>query len=191
MKARITSTALPRLTTERLLLRPFLAADATTVEQLAGVWEVAETTLNIPHPYPAGGAAAWIDSHAAAWETDGRLTLAICVADAPRDVVGAISLAVVAEHARAELGYWVGADSWGRGYATEAGRAIVSFGFSTLGLNRIQARHFVRNPASGRVMQKLGMRLEGVLRQAYRRWDRFEDVAMYAILASDSRQGMG
>jgi RimJ/RimL family protein N-acetyltransferase len=181
-------TALPRLATERLLLRPFVVADAATVERLAGAWEVAHTTLNIPHPYPEGGAAAWIESHPESWETAGGLTLAICVADAPQDVVGAISLAVEAEHARAELGYWIGTPMWGRGYATEAGHAVVTFGFTTLGLNRIQARHFVRNPSSGRVMQKLGMRFEGVLRQAYRRWDRFEDVAMYAILASDARE---
>lgn len=178
-------TTLPRLTTERLLLRPFVAADGPAVERLAGAWEVAETTLNIPHPYPEEGGAAWIDTHAAAWEEAERLTLAICLADTPDEVVGAISLSVAREHARAELGYWIGADMWGRGYATEAGQAIVTFGFTTLGLNRIQARHFVRNPASGRVMQKLGMRFEGVMRQAYRRWDRFEDVAMYAILASD------
>src|SRR5688500_3450109 len=109
-------TALPRLTTERLLLRPFVAADAITVERLAGAWEVAETTLNIPHPYPEGGGAAWIDSHPAAWNEAGRLTLAICLAGAPDDIVGAISLAVASEHARAELGYWIGADTWGRGY---------------------------------------------------------------------------
>jgi RimJ/RimL family protein N-acetyltransferase len=181
-------SALPRLTTERLVLRPFVAHDAATVERLAGAWEVADTTLNIPHPYPEGGGAAWIESHPAAWETAGRLTLAICVAEAPDAVVGAISLAVAAEHARAELGYWIGVSMWGRGYATEAGHAIVTFGFTTLGLNRIQSRHFVRNPASGRVMQKLGMQFEGVHRQAYRRWDQFEDVAMYAILASDARR---
>ena len=179
-------TALPRLETERLLLRPFVLADAPTVERRAGAWEVADTTLNLPHPYPAGAAAAWIASHGAAWDAGQRLTLAICAADAPEDAVGAISLALTPEHARGELGYWVGADRWGRGYATEAARAVVSFGFTALGLNRIQARHFLRNPASGRVLQKLGMRFEGVHRQTYRRWGRFEDVAVYAILASDA-----
>lgn len=179
-------TALPRLTTERLLLRPFVPGDGPTVERLAGAREVADTTLAIPHPYPAGAATAWIGGHAAAWAAGERLTLAICVADAPHDVVGAISLTLAAEHARGELGYWVGAGMWGRGYATEAARAVVSFGFATLGLNRIQARHFLRNPASGRVLQKLGMRCEGMHRQAYRRWGRFEDVAVYAILASEA-----
>src|SRR5688500_9453440 len=163
---------LPRLTTDRLRLRPFAVADGPAVERLAGAWEVADTTLHIPHPYPAGAGAAWIGSHGEAWDTGKSLTLAIRVADAPDDVVGAISLALMTDHARGELGYWIGAGMWGRGYATEAGRAVVSFGFTTLGLNRIQARHFLRNPASGRVLQKIGMRLEGVHRQAYRRWGR-------------------
>lgn len=177
-------TDLPRLATERLLLRPFVAADAPTVERLAGAREVADTTLTIPHPYPAGAAEAWIAEHTPAWEADQRLTLAVCVADAPAVVVGAIGFGIAAEHARAELGYWIGVDAWGRGYATEAARALLAFGFATLGLNRIQAQHFLRNPASGRVLQKVGMTFEGVHRQAYRRWGRFEDAAMYAALAS-------
>ena len=185
---RLTSTvrAWPRLSTERLLLRAFVATDAAAVERLAGEWKVAETTLNIPHPYPPGAAAEWIASQEPAWESGDRLTLAICDAGAPDEVIGAISLAVNAEHARGELGYWIGTEYWGRGYATEAARALVAFGFDHLRLNRIQARHFARNPASGRVLQKAGLQCEGVHRQMYRRWDRFEDTYMYAILASDA-----
>jgi ribosomal-protein-alanine N-acetyltransferase len=176
----------PRIATARLLLRPFVPSDAPTVERLVGAREVADTVLSIPHPYPAGAAAAWIAEHEPMWAAGRRLTLAVCVADAPDDVVGAIGIALVAEHARGELGYWIAADVWGRGYATEAARAVVAYGFEGLGLNRIQAQHFVRNPASGRVMQKIGMRFEGVHRQMFRRWDRFEDSAVYAILASDA-----
>ena len=177
----------PGLTTERLLLRPFVAADGPTVERLAGAREVADTTLTIPHPYPSGAGSLWIDTLAAAWERRVRLTLAICTGFAPADVIGAISLEHAADHAHGELGYWVGVDSWGRGYATEAANAIVSYAFEKLDLHRVQGRHFMRNPASGRVMQKLGMRLEGIHRHAYRRWGRFEDVAVYAVLAPEWR----
>jgi len=62
----------------------------------------------------------------------------------------------------------------------------MDFAVGPLRLHRIQARHLTRNPASGRVMQKLGMRMEGVARDAVRKWGRFEDRAVYAILASDS-----
>ena len=59
---------------------------------------------------------------------------------------------------------------------------MLSFGFRQLGLNRIYAGHFTRNPASGRVMQKAGMSYEGRLRQHTKKWDAFEDVEIYAVL---------
>jgi RimJ/RimL family protein N-acetyltransferase len=175
----------PRLVTARLLVRPFEAADGPTVERLAGAREVADTTLTIPHPYPAGGAVEWIATHADEWERRERLSLAICERASPTEILGAIGLGLAMSHARAEIGYWIGIPSWGRGYATEAARAVVSYAFDDLGLHRVQGRHLLRNPASGRVMQKLGMRLEGVHRDLYRRWGQFEDVAVYAVLAHE------
>ena len=176
---------MPRLATSRLVLRPFELSDAPVVEQLAGAREVADTTLTLPHPYPPGGGAAWIATHAGAWERGERLSLAICMREEPNRLVGAIGLQLSTTHARGELGYWIGTESWGRGYATEAARALLAYAFTELGLHRVQAHHFTRNPASGRVMQKLGMQLEGIHRDAYRRWDRFESVAVYAILAPE------
>jgi RimJ/RimL family protein N-acetyltransferase len=96
-----------------------------------------------------------------------------------------VSLHVQREHRRGELGYWVGLPFWNCGYATEAAAALMEFGFDELDLNRIQARHMMRNPASGRVMQKLGMRPEGVHRELVLVRGSFEDVAMYALLASE------
>lgn len=176
--------AQPLLHTARLTLRPFVPDDAPRVRELAGAYEVAQTTLNLPHPYPEGAAEAWIATHGPAWDAGERATYAIAEREGGA-LVGAIALAISAQHARGELGYWVGVPYWNRGYATEAARALAGLAFGALGLHRVQARHFVRNPASGRVMQKLGMRPEGVNREAMRRWGRFEDVAMYAILAGE------
>ena len=185
------SEPMPTLTTARLVLRPFITADGETVERLAGMREIADTTLTIPHPYPVGGAAPWIAKHAEAWEAGTGLSLALAPHDSPSEIVGAISLAVTRQHARAELGYWVAADRWSRGYATEAGQRMIEYAFDAMTMNKVEARHFTRNPASGRVMQKLGMSLEGVHRQAFLRWGRFEDVAVYAILAADWRRSLG
>jgi RimJ/RimL family protein N-acetyltransferase len=178
------------LRTPRLLLRPFRADDGPAVQRLAGAREVADTTLNVPHPYPDGAAEAWIGAQPVAWEEGRAVALAICEAAPGEDdgpLVGAIGLHLVPEHAQAELGYWIAVDRWNRGYATEAGRAMLGLAFDTLRLHRVQARHFTRNAASGRVMQKLGMRFEGVQRGALRRWGVFEDVAVYAILADEWR----
>ena len=178
----------PTLETARLVLRPFAAADAPAVQALAGAREVADTTLHVPHPYPDGAAEGWIATHAPAWAA-GTLAAYAIVDPADGGLRGAVALAVATEHARAELGYWVGVPWWGRGIATEAARALVGLGFARLALHRVQARHLTRNPASGRVMQKLGMRLEGVHREAFRKWDRFEDTAMYAVLDREWERG--
>ena len=179
-------TAQPALETPRLLLRPFVAADGPAVERLAGAREVAETTLTVPHPYPEGGAQEWIATHPAAWDAGTGATFAI-VDRVTNELVGCIGAAIQRADARAEIGYWIGVPFWNRGYCSEASRAVVDFLFDSLGMNRVQGRHFTTNPASGRVMQKVGMRLEGINRRAVKKWGRFEDIAMYAILASDRR----
>ena len=174
---------LPTLKTDRLVLRPFLLSDAATVQRLAGDWAVADTTLSIPHPYVDGMAEQWIATHESAWTRHEMATLAITEAEA--GLVGAISLRIELSHRRAEMGYWIGVPFWGRGYATEAARAMLTFGFEKLSLQRIYAHHFTRNPASGRVMSKVGMRLEGTLRQHFFRWDRPEDVTAYGLLRTE------
>lgn len=178
----------PTLTTQRLTLRPFVADDAFDVERLASVREIADTTLNIPHPYPHGGAAEWIRLHAPAWIDGTSATYAI-VGQKTGALVGAVSLMIKREHRRAELGYWIAVDCWNRGYATEASRTIIDLGFETLGLHRIESRHFLRNPASGRVMQKIGMKQEGVERDLVIKWDRFESLVLYSILEPEWRAG--
>jgi RimJ/RimL family protein N-acetyltransferase len=100
-------------------------------------------------------------------------------------LIGAMGIHISQSHNRAELGYWIGVPYWNQGYCTEAARAVLRYGFETLGLNRIQARHLARNPASGRVMIKIGMRHEGTMRQAVIKWEAYEDIKLYAILRSE------
>jgi RimJ/RimL family protein N-acetyltransferase len=89
------------------------------------------------------------------------------------------------EHSQAEMGFWIAVDCWGRGYATEAAQALLHFGFESLNLNRIYAHYMLRNPASGRVLEKVGMKREGVLRERVRKWGVFEDVAALAVLRKE------
>lgn len=103
-----------------------------------------------------------------------------------------MGLILDSENNCAELGYWIGKPYWGRGYCTEAARAIVRYGFDDLHLHRIHSSHFASNPASGRVMQKIGMTREGCLRQHIRKWGQWEDVVLYGILRSQwQSRGMG
>ena len=152
--------------------------------RLAGDPLIAETTLNIPHPYPPGAAEAWIGRHREDAERGNALHLAL-ERRADGALLGAIGLAVEPEHGRAEIGYWVGVRYWGAGYATEATRALIAYAFDELGLNRVFAFHLSTNPASGRVMEKAGMRFEGTRRQHTRKGDAFLDSRVYAILRTD------
>lgn len=174
----------PILETERLILRPFKLSDADTVEKLAGDKQIASTTLNIPHPYPKGGAKEWITTHESKYNKGKRVVYAITLKKSGK-LVGCISLAINVDHNQAELGYWVGVQYWNKGYCSEAGMALLEYGFETMKLNRIHACYLSRNPASGRVMDKLGMRHEGTRRQHVRKWGVYEDLELKGMLRSD------
>lgn len=177
-------TEQPTLSTERLILRPFTLADAPDVLRLAGDRDIASTTLNIPHPYEPGMAETWIATHSEAFDRGETVTFAL-VRRVDHTFIGAMGLRLEPEHHRAELGYWIGKPYWNQGLASEAARAVVRYGFEALGVNRIYASHLTRNPASGRVMQKVGMAYEGRLRQHILKWGVFEDLELYAILRND------
>ena len=174
----------PTLYTVRLVLRPFALADAPAVRELAGAYEVALNTLSIPHPYPAGVAEDWIKGHQAAFDSGEEVTWAITARDDGR-LMGAIGLRLSASHRHAEMGYWLRVSDWNQGYMSEAARAVLDYGFEHLDLLRIYATHFARNPASGRVMQKAGMRYEGCLRQHVLRWGVPQDLVYYGILRGE------
>ncbi len=154
------------------------------MEELCANPAIADTTLHIPYPYPAGLALEWISRHAANWEEGRSVTFAI-VRRTDNLLLGSISLGFDPTNESAEMGYWLGEPYWNQGYTTEAARAVLEFGLTELRLNRIMAQHFSRNPASGRVMEKAGMKYEGCLRQRLKKRDHFEDVAIYAIVKSD------
>jgi ribosomal-protein-alanine N-acetyltransferase len=177
-------TAFPRLETERLVLRAFTRGDAPTVRRLAGDRAVAAGTATIPHPYPDGAAEAWIAGHAGSFQRGESLTFAV-ERRSDGALVGAVGLRLELEHARAELGYWIGKPYWGDGLATEAAAAAVRHAFEAYGLNRVYAYHFTNNPASGRVLQKLGMTYEGRRRRHTLKWGTFLDSDMYAVVRGD------
>lgn len=174
----------PTLETLRLILRPFSLSDARDVMRLAGERDIADTTLNIPHPYTDGMAESWIETHKLGYETNSSVTFAVVLHDTT-DLVGAIGLTIDRRFRKAELGYWIGKPFWNQGYATEAAKAVIEFGFDELRLNRIGAGHFTRNPSSGRVMEKIGMQQEGTARQAAVKWGKYEDMMLYGILRED------
>jgi RimJ/RimL family protein N-acetyltransferase len=135
-----------KLETERLLLRPFRRADAAEFARLAGDWAVASMTSDIPYPFSAAQAVAWLKP------VRGEVRFAI---ECDRQLIGGAGFYRRASGA-AELGFWLGRMWWGRGYATEATRAVLHQGLSNARLPGFTSAHFIDNPASARVLAKLG-----------------------------------
>ena len=170
----------PNLETSRLLLRPFSPEDANRVRGLAGEYEVARYTEAVPHPYGEGEAERWIASHANELNRGTGITYAITIKES-RDLIGAIGLVIVTKHKKANLGYWIGQPYWGIGYCSEAAKRLIAYAFDVLAMHRVIARHMECNPASGRVMQKIGMTLEGKLKDGVQRDGAFTTTLIYGI----------
>jgi len=174
----------PTIITKRLVLRPFRNVDVPRVTELANDERIARMTLLIPHPYTEHVAREWIATHRGRFERGEDVVFAVMKKD-KEELIGAVGLTVVTEHERGDMGYWIGAPYWNQGFCTEAVRAVVAYGFEELKLNKICANHFTTNPASGRVMMKIGMTHEGVFRSHVEKWGEYIDIVNYGILRSE------
>ena len=174
----------PRLSNKLILLRRFTLLDATLVQALAGDRAVADTTLNIPHPYPDGAAEQWIATHDSQF---GQATGAVFAVTTRPDLVlvGCIGIRIDRSRDEGEIGYWIGRPFWGRGYGTAALQVFLPYCFGHLGLQRVQARHLKRNLASGRVIEKAGMRRERAFREHNAKSGSEEDMVMYGLLRDE------
>jgi RimJ/RimL family protein N-acetyltransferase len=170
------------LLTARLLLRPYSSSDVPALVRLAGAREVAATTLRIPHPYTEQDARDFIAKYQAETGPESRFAVTL---RADGQFCGGVGLRMDPSHQHAELGYWLGVPFWGCGYATEAARAALDYGFDVLNLHRIYASYFAHNVASREVLRKIGMRYEGCLRGHICKWDTFHDLECYGLLKAD------
>jgi RimJ/RimL family protein N-acetyltransferase len=140
----------PDLITERLLLRRPEAGDIDAIVRAVGDREVAHRLSRVPHPYGAADAIFFLDGVVPA-EWVWAVTLGTS-----NELIGAVGLTPGQGAQATELGYWLARAYWGRGLMTEAATAVVAYGFETLRLPCITSGYFEENPASGRVLEKLG-----------------------------------
>src|SRR5690606_9478916 len=129
-------------------------------------------------------AEQWIATHESQFQ-QGRAAVYAIIALADNALVGSIGVSLHLAHRRGEIGYWIGRPYWNHGYCTEALHLLLDVCFTRLDLHRVYACHFARNPASGRVMQKVGMQREGLQRDHVLKAGRFEDLVLYGLLRSD------
>jgi RimJ/RimL family protein N-acetyltransferase len=147
---------------------------------------IADTMISLPHPLSTESARSGIVRFDEEWESGTAATFAITLRQHSEECVGSIAIRHIdREHEEGELSFWVAEAAQGHGYVTEAAGAVVDYGFRELGLNRICAYHMARNPKSGRVLARIGMSQEGCLRQRVRKWGKYEDVMLWALLRRD------
>ena len=181
-------SCLPVLETEDLILRRPLLKDAKDIFRYASDPEVARYVLWDPHRSVSETRSFVRDLRLRA--RAGYPSSWVVVLRETETVIGTIGFMwYSAENRSAELGYSFSREHWNRGYATQALKAVSDAAFRSLPLNRLEAQHDVRNPASGRVMQKCGFRQEGVLRSRILNKGEYVDVALYALLRSDREGG--
>jgi [ribosomal protein S5]-alanine N-acetyltransferase len=175
---------LPIIETERLILRRMRLDDAEDLFAYGSDPEVTRTTTWPTHlsiddsrtfltwvleQYERGEHAGWGIEHRA----DGKF-------------IGTVGYVMFSDAGYVgEIGYALARPYWGQGLTTEAAKAVIRFGFDYLGLHRIQATCHADNVGSYRVMEKAGMRFEGILRGSRYVKGRFDDVRMYALLRGD------
>lgn len=174
-----------KLETTNLLLRSIERSDIPAIQKAAGAREVSDTMISVPHPYPKGEAERYFERRQIESES-GRAYCFVIEQKQAGSFCGLIELREIEEeHSQGELSFWLALETWGRGYMSDGLQLVIRFAFENLKLNRLYAYHMLRNPATGRVLEKNGFRREGLLRQRVRKWGKYEDVALCAILKDD------
>ena len=159
------------LRTARLALTPPTPADAPDIARAINDVRIAATTTRIPHPYSLADAEAWIGLLDRAAEEDRETVWLLRSAEDAR-LIGACGVHRREAPATLEAGYWIAADAWGRGYATEALRAVCAAVFAGAPWEAIVASNMEHNPASGRVLEKAGFRRDPASDTEIEKWGR-------------------
>lgn len=175
-------TAPPRLTGERVVLEPLGPEHAARIDELVADELVQRFTL-VPVPPPEGFGATWVERYERGWRDGARAGYAIELDGAFAGLALAPRLDV--EGREAELGYVVSPAARGRGVALEALKTLTAWGFDELGLLRLELRIDAANPASKRVAERAGYRLEGVLRSVHHKQGERIDLEIWSRLGDD------
>ncbi|MDZ8183885.1 MAG: GNAT family protein [Nostoc sp. ChiSLP02] len=176
------------LQTERLILRDFVESDWLAVHEYAGDAEVVRYLTFGPNSEADTRNFLQREISLQRQETRQHFALAVTL-KAQKQLIGICRISTLdTVNKTASIGYCLAKQFWGQGYATEAVREIICFGFQELGLHRIFATCHPANIASARVMQKVGMQQEGYLREHHCIKGEWRDSWLYAILEREWRQ---
>lgn len=175
---------LPRLCTPRLSLRAMRVGDSADMFSYASLTQVTEYLLWQPHESERA-TKRYLEYAQKLYRSGEMVDWAVTLKETGR-MIGTCGFASLdGENRSGEIGYVLHPDFWGKGLAAEALRAVMQYGFETLGLHRIEGRHMRGNESSGKVMQKCGMHYEGTLRDSLYVKGRFRTIVMYSVLEEE------
>jgi RimJ/RimL family protein N-acetyltransferase len=172
----------PILETDRLVLSEITSQDIPTIVDYLQDKVISDNTATIPYPYNEGHAEFWLNLCKDAFENNKGHNFAI--RNKKNEFLGSIGIHNK-ENNTAEIGYWVGLPNWNKGYATEASKAILSFGFSSLELDEIYGDVYPHNHASAIVLEKVGMIKKEILKDYVKKGEDTFDLIRYSILKKD------
>nr|WP_283162856.1 GNAT family N-acetyltransferase [Elizabethkingia miricola] len=162
-----------------MILSPLKESDIPLITEYLQEKIISDNTSHIPYPYSESDARTWIKMSDDALTAKTGYTFAI--REKEGKIIGAIGLHDRGDD-KAELGYWIAVPFWNKGYATEAASAILNFGIKELKFHKIYATHFIHNPASGKIMEKIGMQKEAVLKDHIKKEGQYLDIQMYSLI---------
>lgn len=148
--------------------------------------DVYNTTLNIPYPYSEADADSWLQKRIVLNQNQAK-EVSFAIRDVEGKLIGVVSadnLELGATH-KAEIGYWLARQYWGKGIMTDAVKAYANYAFEELGLLKLVAHVFEVNVGSARVLEKAGFKLEGRLRKHFRKDGNLYDARIYGLLKED------
>ena len=177
------------LQTERLILRPFQQGDGVFMfKNWASDSAVTKYLRHAPHK-DVGVSNDIVEMYIEDFGKNDSYKFCICEINS-NEPIGSINIHVASQFDNiGEFGYYLSKEKWNKGYITEALQAVLEFGFSEMNLNRIEACHSIDNKASGRVMQKVGMKYEGLLRDGYKSYlEGYQDCCLYSILKKEYKR---
>lgn len=177
---------LPQLETERLWLRKLSMHDAGDVFEYASVPEVSKYVTWMPHR-TITDSKSFLKQVLYHYEQGVPSSWGIVLKENNKLIGTGGFIWWLVEHSKAEVGYVISNQYWNKGYMTESLNEILRFGFEIMQLERIEARCFIENTASERVMQKCGMRFEGILRNSMYIKGEYRNFKLYSILRSEFR----
>jgi [ribosomal protein S5]-alanine N-acetyltransferase len=177
-------TEFPVLETDRLLLRELIENDAADIFEYASDKEITEFVIWETHNSKQDSLEfikftqeQFVKKRSIVWGIELK---------SGKNIVGTISFVnIYSSHKCGEIGYVLSKKNWNKGIVTEAMNAIINYGFETMDLNRIEAHCEEANIGSWKVMEKAGMKFEGVLREKIFLKERFRSMKMYSVLKSE------